>query len=225
MAHIGHRYGARLAVSSYNEPLITSEWAVEVFKVVRASGFRTAFVSNGNGTPEVLQYLRPWTEGYKIDLKTMNDRNYRQLGGVLAHVLDTIKQVYALGFWLEIVTLIVPGFNDSEAELREAAAFLASVSPDIPWHVTAFHQDYKMTDRDNTSVRTLIRAAEIGYGAGLHYVYAGNLPGHVGPYENTLCPGCRTTLIRRYGFRILEDRVGPQGICPECDTRLAGIWT
>jgi pyruvate formate lyase activating enzyme len=224
LVRVGKRYGARLVVSSYNEPLITAEWAVEVFKVARSQGLRTAFVSNGNGTPEVLNYLRPWTDGYKIDLKSMNDRNYRALGGVLQHVLDTIKMVFALGFWMEVVTLIVPGFNDSETELQEAASFLAGISPDIPWHVTAFHKDYKMSDRDNTSARTLIRAAEIGYEAGLRYVYAGNLPGRVGHYEDTLCPGCGRTLIRRYGFQILENRIGPRGRCPDCATAIAGIW-
>src|SRR5574337_1374144 len=112
--------------------------------------------------------------------------------------------VYAMGFWHEIVTLIVPGFNDSTEELMEAARFIRSVSPDIPWHVTAFHQDYKMTDSDNTSAATLIRAAEIGLETGLHYVYAGNLPGRVGPYENTYCPKCNTLLVERYGYQILQ---------------------
>jgi pyruvate formate lyase activating enzyme len=224
MIRIAKRYGARLVVSSYNEPLITSEWAVDVFKIAKPQGLYTAYVSNGNGTPEVLQYLRPWTDVYKVDLKSMNDRNYRQLGGVLQHVLDTIKMVFAMGFWLEVVTLVVPGFNDSEAELKEAASFLASISPDIPWHVTAFHKDYKMVEPDNTSARALMRAAEIGYEAGLHYVYAGNLPGRVNPYENTRCPGCGLTLIRRYGFQILENRLGASGRCPRCDATIAGIW-
>ncbi|RMF32930.1 MAG: AmmeMemoRadiSam system radical SAM enzyme [Chloroflexi bacterium] len=218
------RHGARLVVSSYNEPLITSEWAVAIFRLARQQGLRCAYVSNGNATPEVLDYLRPWTDGYKIDLKTMDDRNYRKLGGVLDHVLNTIRWTFEMGFWVEVVTLVVPGFNDSEAELREAARFIASVSPDIPWHVTAFHKDYKMTDPDNTPARTLIRAAEIGYEEGLHYVYAGNLPGRVGPYEDTRCPHCHETLIRRYGFHVLENRVTPEGRCPSCQTAIAGIW-
>ena len=217
-------HGARLVVSSYNEPLITSEWAVEIFRLARRQGLRCAYVSNGNATPEVLDYLRPWTDGYKIDLKTMDDRNYRKLGGVLDHVLNTIRWTFEMGFWVEVVTLIVPGFNDSEAELREAARFIASVSPDIPWHVTAFHKDYKMTDPDNTPAQALIRAAEIGYEEGLRYVYAGNLPGRVGPYEDTRCPQCHETLIRRYGFYVLENRVTPEGRCPSCQTAIAGIW-
>src|SRR6476660_1198044 len=151
-------YGASLVGSSYNEPLITAEWAVEVFKQARAEGFRTAFISNGNATPQVLDYLRPWTDCYKIDLKSMSDRNYRQLGGVVQHVLDAVQMVHERGFWLEIVTLIVPGFNDDDAQLTRAAEHIARVSPEIPWHVTAFHQDYKMTDPDDTPAATLLRA-------------------------------------------------------------------
>src|SRR5687768_1392318 len=159
-------YGAAMVGSSYNEPLITAEWAVEVFKKARPEGFKTAFISNGNATPQVLDYLRPWTDCYKIDLKSMNDKNYRQLGGVVDNILDTVQMVNERGFWEEIVTLVIPGFNDSEDELRRAADFIASVSPDIPWHVTAFHQDYRMTENSNTTAEQLIRACEIGGEAG-----------------------------------------------------------
>ena len=223
MVEIARRSGARLVVSSYNEPLITSEWAVEIFKQAKPAGFVCAYVSNGNATPEVLDYIRPWVDLYKIDLKGFNDRNYRKLGGLLSNVLDTIKMVHERGFWLEIVTLLIPGFNDSDDEIRAAADFIASVSPDIPWHVTAFHQDYKMTGPDNTSIETLIRAAEIGYGAGLNYVYAGNLPGRVGRYENTFCPDCKSVLVERYGFRVLKNRIDA-GKCAKCGTTIPGRW-
>src|SRR3954466_11816026 len=138
------RQQARVMVSTYNEPLITSEWAVAVFKEAKAAGLVTGYVSNGNGTPEVLEYLRPFVDLYKVDLKSFDDRHYRQLGGRLAPILDTIRRLHAMGFWVEIVTLLIPGFNDSRDELRRLTAFVASVSPDIPWHVTAFHGDYKM---------------------------------------------------------------------------------
>ena len=140
------RLGARVMVSTYNEPLITSEWAVAVFKEAKAAGLATGYVSNGNGTPEVLEYLRPWVDLYKVDLKSFDDRHYRQLGGRLEPVLDTIRRLHAMGFWVEIVTLLIPGFNDSADELQRLTSFVASVSPDIPWHVTAFHGDYKMND-------------------------------------------------------------------------------
>jgi len=217
-------YGASLVGSSYNEPLITAEWAVEVFKQARPAGFRTAFISNGNATPQVLDYLRPWTDCYKIDLKSMSDKSYRQLGGVVANILDTVKMVHERGFWEEIVTLIIPGFNDSEAELKAAADFIASVSPDIPWHVTAFHQDYRMTENANTTADQLIRACEIGREAGLRYIYAGNLPGRVGRWENTWCPACDELLVKRHGYLIREMRVTREGKCQSCATRIPGIW-
>jgi pyruvate formate lyase activating enzyme len=221
---IAKAYGASMVGSSYNEPLITAEWAVEVFKKARPEGFRTAFISNGNATPQVLDYLRPWTDCYKIDLKSMSDRNYRQLGGVVDNILETVKMVHERGFWEEIVTLIVPGFNDSEDELKSAADFIATVSPDIPWHVTAFHQDYHMQENANTTAEQLIRACEIGRAAGLRYIYAGNLPGRVGRWENTYCPKCDELLVERYGYLIRQMKVTANGQCPSCATSIPGIW-
>jgi pyruvate formate lyase activating enzyme len=225
LVSMARAYGASMVGSSYNEPLITAEWAVEVFKKARPAGFRTAFISNGNATPQVLDYLRPWTDCYKIDLKSMNDKNYRQLGGVVDNILETVKMVHERGFWEEIVTLVIPGFNDSEDELRRAADFIVSVSPDIPWHVTAFHQDYRMNDNANTTAAQLIRACEIGSEAGLRYIYAGNLPGRVGRWENTYCPSCDELLIERHGYLIRQMRIPPDGSCPTCGTRIPGIWS
>ncbi len=216
-------YQAGVITSTYNEPLITSEWAVGIFRVARRYKLVTSYVSNGNATPEVLDYLQPWVDAYKVDLKGFNDRHYRRLGGVLERVLDTIRALHERKFWLEIVTLVVPGFNDSEAELRDIAQFIASVSPEIPWHVTAFHPDYRMADVESTPVRSLLRAAEIGRGSGLHYVYAGNLPGLVGSFEDTFCPGCGGVVIARSGYRILADRL-KDGSCGSCGTRIPGIW-
>jgi len=224
IVEIACQTGAEVIASSYNEPLITSEWAVAIFKRALAAGIKCVFVSNGNATPEALEYLRPYLTGMKIDLKSMRDKNYRQLGGVLKNVLDTIKRVKEMGLWLEVVTLVVPGFNDSVEELWEIARFLASVSADIPWHVTAFHSNYKMQDTPNTPAVTLLRAAEIGREAGLHYVYAGNLPGRVDEYETTFCPQCNNALVERSGYSIQAMRVTPQGKCPKCKTAVAGVW-
>ena len=221
---MAHAYGASLVGTSYNEPLITAEWAIEVFKQAKPAGFRTAFISNGNATPQVLDFIRPWTDCYKIDLKSMNDKNYRQLGGVVDNILDTVKMVHERGFWEEIVTLVIPGFNDSEDELKRAADFIASVSPDIPWHVTAFHQDYRMTENANTTAEQLVRACEIGRDAGLRYLYAGNLPGRVGRWENTYCPSCDELLVERYGYLIRQMSVTAKGQCPSCGTSIPGIW-
>ncbi len=221
---LARSYGARMVGTSYNEPLITAEWAIEVFKKAKPAGFKTAFISNGNATPQVLDYIRPWTDCYKIDLKSMSDRSYRQLGGVVDNILETVRMVHERGFWEEIVTLIVPGFNDSDDELRRAADFIASVSPDIPWHVTAFHQDYKMTENAATTAEQLIRACETGREAGLRYIYAGNLPGRVGRWENTYCPSCEELLIERYGYRIKQMKVTRAGQCPKCAAMIPGVW-
>jgi pyruvate formate lyase activating enzyme len=218
------RLGARVVVSTYNEPLITSEWAVAVFKHARRAGLMTAYVSNGNGTPRVLEYIRPWVDLYKVDLKSFDDRHYRQLGGRIEPILYTIRTLNEMGVWLEIVTLLIPGFNDSQDEIDRLTAFIAGVSPDIPWHVTAFHKDYRMNDPDNTSAEMLVRAAETGRRAGLRYVYAGNLPGQVGDFEHTRCHNCRALLVERYGYQIQGYRVTPEGACPDCGTLIPGRW-
>lgn len=225
LVELALEHGASAVASTYNEPLITTEWAVDVFKQARQAGLRTLYISNGNATPEALEYLAPHLDAYKIDLKTMRDATYRKIiGGVLQHVLDSIQRVHDLGIWLEVVTLIIPGMNDSSEELWDAARFLRSVSPDIPWHVTGFYPTYKMTDRGSTPAGTLVRAAEIGVEAGLNYVYAGNRPGHTRSWEDTRCPSCQATLVRRRGFAVIQNRVTSEGTCPQCGTRIAGLW-
>jgi pyruvate formate lyase activating enzyme len=217
------RQEAPVVTSTYNEPLITSEWAVAIFREARRHGLLCSYVSNGHATPEVLDYLAPYVSLFKIDLKSFQDRRYRELGGTLEAVLRTIRDVHARGIWLEVVTLVVPGFNDSPDELRDIARFLVSVSPDIPWHVTAFHGDYKMGDRAATSAAQLLGAAEIGVGEGLHFVYAGNLPGLTREWENTRCPGCRALLVQRRGYRIVQNRLA-DGHCPDCARAIPGVW-
>jgi pyruvate formate lyase activating enzyme len=219
------RQGARALVSTYNEPLITVEWAVEVFKEARRHGLVTGFVSNGNGTEQVLEYLRPHIDLYKVDLKSFSDRRYRELGGRLQPILDTIAWLHRAGVWVEIVTLLIPGFNDSDVELRGLTAFLAGVSPEIPWHVTAFHPDYHMTDATPTTVAGLRRAADIGRDAGLRYIYAGNIPGQVGDLEDTRCHACAEPLIVRRGYLIRRYALTPDGTCPACGTPVPGRWS
>lgn len=221
---IALRHRTPVITSTYNEPLITSEWAVEIFRLAREHGILCSYVSNGNGTTEVLEYIRPFVQLYKIDLKSFRQKNYQQLGGRLSAVLDTIATLRDMGIWLEVVTLVIEGFNDSDAELRDIAGFLASVSPDIPWHVTAFHQDYRMVEPENTSPSSLLRAASIGREQGLHYVYAGNLPGQLGSLENTTCPSCETTLIERTGFRVTATHL-VDGACFRCSRPIPGIWS
>ena len=217
-------YGAKALVSTYNEPLITSEWAVAVFREARAAGLMTGFVSNGNGTPQVLEYLRPWVDLYKVDLKSFDDRHYHELGGRIGPILETIRRLHEMGLWVEIVTLLIPGFNDSEEELARLSEFLAGISPYIPWHVTAFHQDYKMADPRNTTAEDLLRAAAIGKRAGLRYIYAGNLPGEVGDLENTRCHNCGKLLVERYGYLIRGYHLTDEGACPQCGSSIPGRW-
>src|SRR5262245_16298847 len=219
------RLGARILVSTYNEPLITSEWAVAIFREARPAGLATAFVSTGNGTPQALEYLRPVIDLYKVDLKSFDDRQYRRLGGRLQPILETIQRLVAMGIWVEIVTLLVPGFNDSEAELDRLTSFVAGVSPDIPWHVTAFHKDYKMTEPANTTAAMLVRAAAIGQRNGLRFVYAGNRPGHVGGLEHTCCARCGELVVERAGYLIRRYRLTPDGGCPSCRAPIPGRWS
>lgn len=219
------RQGARVLVSTYNEPLITTEWAVAVFEEARRQGLVTGYVSNGNGTPRVLEYLRPHIDVYKVDLKSFDDRRYRELGGRLQPILDTIAWLHRANVWIEIVTLLIAGFNDAEQELRALTEFIASVSPDIPWHVTAYHRDYHMTNAPNTTPAMLARAASIGRKSGLRYIYAGNAPGAVGELEHTHCHQCGERLIRRHGYLIQEYRLTAHGACPRCAATVPGRWS
>ncbi len=222
---LAERVQAPVIVSTYNEPLITAEWAMEIFRPASARKILCGFVSNGNATPEVLEFLRPSTSLFKVDLKGFRKEGYRRLGGRLSTVLDSIAAIHSAGFWLEVVTLVVPGFNDSEDELKGIARFLAGIDRDIPWHVTAFHADYRMKDSRNTTMADLARARAFGLDAGLRFVYAGNCAGRGGGTEDTICPGCNMVLIRRDGFRVLENRIGSGGSCPSCSQPIPGIWS
>jgi len=223
--NIGLHYGAEVVASSYNEPLITSEWAKEIFDKAAQAGLQQVYVSNGFATRETLEYLRPVLQGFKVDLKTMQEKHYHDLGGKLQPVLESIELAHKMGLWVEIVTLVVPGFNDSEDEISDMAKFICSISPDIPWHLSAFRPDYKMTDKPRTSPASLLKAIEIGYQGDLHYVYGGNIPGGVGEFENTICHHCQAMLIRRMGYQISEYRISAQGTCPDCGEHIPGVWT
>ena len=219
---LAKKHGATVITSTYNEPLITSEWAVEVFKEAKKAGLVCSYVSNGNGTERVLDYIAPYVDLYKVDLKGFSDAHYRDLGGTLQPVLDTIRGLKQRKIWLEIVTLVIPGFNDSDEELTKIAEFLAGVDVDIPWHITAYHQDYKM-DNANTTAQHLLRAYEIGKRAGLRYIYPGNIPGGFGDKESTHCPKCNTIVVGRTGFRVTSFQL-KDGKCPQCATPIPGVW-
>jgi len=223
MVRMAIETGAQSISSTYNEPLITSEWAVEVFEKAHAAGLSTSYVSNENATSEVLEYLDPHIDFFNVDLKAFTKEAYRNFGGRLEPVLETIEQLVGLGKWVEIITLLLPGVNDSDGELKDMAGFIAGVSPGIPWHVTAYHPQYKMTEPGPTPVSTLLRAREIGNEAGLEFVYAGNLPGMVGDAENTCCPDCSQLLVKRKGFRVLAYHLNGS-LCPTCGREIPGRW-
>ncbi len=222
------RANSRVLISTYNEPLITAEWAAAVFDRSKEAGMLTGFVSNGNATPEVLDFLRPRLDLYKVDLKSFRDANYRQLGGTLKAVLTTLESLKTRGFWVEVVTLLVPQFNDDEEEIREMARFLAALDRDLPWHLTAFHPDYRMNDRASTSYELLDRAYQIARAEGLRYVYLGNLGSAQDDRESTLCPSCGTNLVSRRGFRVLKRTLasagGKESSCPGCGQEIPGVW-
>jgi pyruvate formate lyase activating enzyme len=217
--------GAEVLASSYNEPLITSEWASAIFQEATLAGLKCVYISNGFATEKVLDYLIPVLSGFKVDLKTMQKDHYKDLGGKLQPVLDSIRYAHELGLWVEIVTLLVPGFNDSEEELKDMASFIHSVSPEIPWHISAFRPEYKMTDRPSTSPSQVLAGVELGYEQGLQYVYGGNISGEIGGHGNTNCHQCGESLIKRFGYHIREYRITSLGTCPACDAVIPGVWT
>ena len=219
------REGVEIIVSTYNEPMISVEWSVAIFKKAKSAGLLTGYVSNGYATPEALDYLVPWVDLFKVDLKCYDDTKYRQLGGQLQPVLETIRELYKTGTWIEIVTLLVPGFNDSTEELSRLTGFINSVSPDIPWHVTAFHKNYRVRESPDTVPEDLLHAVEIGRQTGLNYIYTGNLPGNTGDTENTHCPSCNEVLVERIGYRILRVDMTPEGKCPSCKHAIPGRWS
>jgi pyruvate formate lyase activating enzyme len=215
--------GARIAASTYNEPLITSEWAMAVFQHARKHGMLTGMVSNGNATEKVLDFLRPQMDFFKIDLKTFNPDSYHQLGGSLRSIRKAIEYAKEIGLWVEIVTLIVPGFNDSIDEIRAAAKYLKGISPEIPWHFTAFHPDYKRKGSHRTTTESIMRLAETAQEEGMQYIYVGNTVGGTDKFQHTHCPQCHSLLIRRRGFSTLSNRI-TNGRCPDCQTAIPGIW-
>ena len=217
--------GCEGITSTYNEPLISTEWGVEIFKAAREAGLVTSYVSNGHATPEVLEYLLPWLDYINVDLKSFEADKYARLGGKLEAVQETLATIGASETWLEVTTLVVPGFNDSDEELKAMSGFLAGLDPDIPWHVTAFHSDYKMKDTPRTTAKSLIKAYRIARRSGLRYVYPGNLPGQFDNLESTLCPSCGTVCVERVGFLIRANHLADsKGMCPGCGRQIPGLW-
>lgn len=207
---------------TYNEPAIFTELAAEVMELAKPRGIKGVFVSNGYETTEALNFLEPYIDAYNIDLKGFTEKFYQKVcKAKLFPVLETIEEIFKRGKWLEITTLLVPGENDSEKELKQVAQFIASVSADIPWHLSAFYPTYIYADRVATPPETLVRAYEIGKKAGLKYVYVGNVADK--KRSTTYCPSCGEALIIRSGFAVSEYNI-KNGQCGKCKIKIAGIW-
>jgi len=218
---LAKEYNCKSISYTYTEPTIYFEYAFETAKLSKEAGLANAFVTNGYITPEALKTIHPYLDGANIDLKSFSDEFYRKVcGAKLQPVLDSIALYHQLGIWVEITTLIIPGYNDSDKELSDIAKFIKNIDEKIPWHITAFYPTYRLTDPPPTSIDSLRKAREIGLAEGLRYVYEGNIPGKGS--ENTFCYNCDKALIQRLGFRIIENRV-KDGKCPECHSLIDGI--
>lgn len=216
------RSGSQSISYTYVEPTIFFEFAYDCAVLARSRRLKNVFVSNGFMSEKTTRKLAPLLDAINIDIKAFTDDFYHRICGArLQPVLDSVRLMHELGVWVEVTTLIIPGLNDSDEELKKIAEFILSVDPSMPWHVTAFYPTYKMTDRPATPAHTLRKAREIGLAAGLEFVYEGNIPGSGG--ENTACPSCRSLLVQRHGFSIQENRL-QHGRCPQCGKELAGIW-
>ncbi len=215
--------GCRVVCSAYNEPMITAEWAHAVFSEVKALGLTTALVSDGHTTREALAFLRPVADVFRVDLKAATEEQYRTLGGSLAPVLEAIGHARDLGYWVEVVTLVVPGFNDDTRSLRTIARALAAIDTIIPWHVNGFKPRFRMRDRPPTGAGDLVSAAGSGYAAGLRHVYVSNVLG-AEELGKTRCTSCDHVLIERIDFEVRSNALTPNGKCPKCSTALAGIF-
>lgn len=207
---------------TYVEPTIFYEFAYDCAVLAHERRIKNVFVSNGYMGHEVTRHLAPVLDGINIDVKGFTEKFYKQVCKArLAPVLENVRLMHELGVWVEVTTLIIPGWNDSADELRDIARFIKGVDPAIPWHVTAFYPTFKMLDRPPTPVTSLKKAREIGFEEGLRFVYEGNIPGEGG--ENTLCPSCNAELINRYGFRVMENRL-TNGQCGTCGETIEGVW-
>jgi pyruvate formate lyase activating enzyme len=207
---------------TYTEPTIYFELAYDTARLAAGAGLKNVFVSNGYITPEALKEIKPYLHAANIDLKGYTDEFYKKICGArLQPVLDSIRLYHELGIWIEITTLVIPGQNDSDMELKGIAQFIRSVGQDIPWHVSRFHPTYKLMDQPITPIETLKRARQIGFDAGLRYVYEGNIPGEG---EDTVCWSCKNALVSRIGFSVLENMV-KDSKCKFCGASIEGVWS
>lgn len=217
------RSGCKSMAYTYTEPTIFMELCNDCARPAKQRGLANVFVSNGYLTREAIDFAAEWLDGINVDLKAFSDDYYRDLCGArLGPVLDSIAYLAKeTDIWIEITTLLLPGQNDSEEELKKLAGWLVKeAGPDVPWHISRFYPQYKYTDSEPTPLESMQRAEAIGKAAGLRHVYLGNVPGTDG--ENTYCYNCRTKLVERVGYRIVANHI-KDSKCPKCGTEIAGF--
>ena len=213
--------GCETIAYTYTEPTIFYEFAYDTAVLSQKAGIKNVFVSNGYMSPAAAREIGPYLDGINVDIKSLTNDFYKEICGArLQPVLETVQLMKEIGVWVEVTTLIIPGLNDDDQELRDIARFLKNIDLDIPWHVTQFYPTYKLLDRPRTPAPTLRRAREIGMEEGLRYVYEGNVPGEGG--ENTYCCVCGALLIERFGLEIKGNRL-QDGKCPECGISIDGV--
>jgi pyruvate formate lyase activating enzyme len=216
------KYGCQSISYTYTEPTIFFEFAYDTAKMAKDKGLFNNFVTNGYMRPEALETIRPYLDACNVDLKAFSEEFYREMCGAhLQPVLDSIRLMKEMGIWVELTTLLIPGRNDSKAELTRIARFIKELDPNIPWHVSRFHPDYRYTDSHATPVESLRLAYEIGKKEGLHFIYIGNI---LGEAEGTMCPQCHNLLIRRHGFYVSQIKI-KEAKCPFCGTSIPGIFS
>jgi pyruvate formate lyase activating enzyme len=221
MVNLALEQGSSSIAYTYNEPTIFYPYAKDIGVIAREKGLKNIFVSNGFETPEIIEDMPSWLDAANIDLKSWNDEYYKKvLKGGLEAVKDTLRRMVDAGIWVEVTTLLIEGENDSNEDLEAMASFIADeLGRHVPWHLSAFHPDYKMKDHKWTGLETLKRASDIAKKAGLYYVYMGNVPVH----GDTFCPDCGELLIDRTGYSVTVNKL-KDGHCPKCNRAIEGIW-
>lgn len=210
---------------TYNEPIVFFEYTYDTAKIAHEKGLKNIYVTSGFETKKAIDLLEPYIDGMNIDIKSFSEEFYKEICGArLKPVLDTVKYANEKGIWVEVTTLLIPGKNDSDEEIRNIARFLAEVDPSIPWHLSAFHPTYKMLDVERTPESTLLRAYKIGQEEGLKYLYIGNIDNE--DYESTYCPSCKKRVIDRSGNigQFVTNELNENGRCPYCEQLLEGVW-
>ena len=222
IVQMAQQAGCRSIAYTYTEPTIFAEYALETGTLAHSRGLKNVWVSNGYMSPELLCEMTGVVDGINVDLKAGRGEFYRKISGAsLKPILENLKLIQHMGIWLEITTLVIPGLNDSDAELNCVAKFIRDeLGPHVPWHISRFYPNYRMRDILPTPTSTLEMAWQIGRDAGLHYVYLGNVPGH--QTESTFCPNCDAVAIERQSYRVGHRNLR-KGKCASCGARVDGV--